>query len=112
MNLFEGNFTESGFDAAQFSLPTSTRGLEKRHVILGVRAEHFHLDPNGPIRGEVILVEPMLAERAILAYMEMGKTRIVAHLPEEARLHVGDQVALSVDVEQIHLFDPKTGKRL
>ncbi|MBX3085842.1 MAG: ABC transporter ATP-binding protein [Anaerolineae bacterium] len=112
MNLFEGHFTETGFDAAQFSLTMPTLGYEQRHIILGVRAEHFHLDPDGPIRGEVILVEPLLAERAQLVYMEMGTTRIVARLLEEPRLHVGDQITLNVDSEQIHRFDPRTGKRL
>jgi ABC-type sugar transport system ATPase subunit len=112
MNLFEGHFTETGFDAKHFTLTMPTRCYAQRHVILGIRAENFHLDPNGAIRAEVILVEPLLAERAQLVYMEMGDTRIVARLPEEPRLHVGDQVALTADLDQLHLFDPKTGKRI
>jgi ABC-type sugar transport system ATPase subunit len=112
MNLFDGQFYDSRFVCNAFSMEMPTRGYENRPITLGVRAEHIALSPDGPLRGEVVLIEPLLAERAQLVYVETSDARIVAHLPETSRLHVGDLVTLAPDLEQVHLFDPKTGRRL
>jgi multiple sugar transport system ATP-binding protein len=112
MNLFTGRFTEDSFESAGFRLPMSPRGYAHRSVTLGIRAEHFHFDPSGSLRGEVVLVEPLLAERAQLVYVEQGSLRIVARLPDEVRLQMGQAITLAVDVDATHLFDPRTGKRL
>jgi ABC-type sugar transport system ATPase subunit len=112
MNLFEGQFHDSRFTCDAFSMEMPSRGYENHAVILGVRAEHFALDPNGALRGEVVLVEPLLSERALLCYVETAGLRIVARLPESARVRVGDLVTLAVDLEQVHLFDPKTRRRM
>ncbi|MFN8419693.1 MAG: ABC transporter ATP-binding protein [Anaerolineae bacterium] len=112
MNLFEGRLTNDSFECSLFSLPLDTRGYANRPITLGVRAEHLVLDPVGHIRAEVVLVEPLLAERAQFVYAEMGAQRIAARFSADQHVHVGDNIALSVDPVNIHFFDTHTGRRL
>jgi multiple sugar transport system ATP-binding protein len=113
MNLFKGELTEQGWQSADFSVPLRDRDRAPRaHVTLGVRAENIHLDRNGPLSGYVTLVEPLLAERALLVYVDLPDSRIVARVPQSARLRTGDWVALAVSPEHVHLFDSNTGRRL
>jgi multiple sugar transport system ATP-binding protein len=112
MNLFEGRLSETSFENGRFVLEVPTRGYEHRAITIGIRAEHLHLDADGGIRAEVVLVEPLLADKAQYVYAEMGSQRIAARLPAEQRVHVGDQITLSVDPSNVHFFDPKSGKRL
>jgi hypothetical protein len=39
-------------------------------------------------------------------------SRIVARVPQSARLRIGDWVSLVVSPEHVHLFDSNTGRRL
>jgi ABC-type sugar transport system ATPase subunit len=113
MNLFKGELSESGWFGRHFYLPLKTP-YSRDNVTLGVRSEHLHVDPSGPLRGEITLVEPLLHERAVLAYVELvgEDSRVVAHLPDSMRVRPGDIIALSVSADHVHLFDSITGRRL
>jgi len=112
MNLFKGELTERTWHGAEFSLKLSHEVAPRRNVTLGVRAEHFRADPNGPIRGLVNLIEPLFSDRALLIYLELAESRIVARLPQTTPVRVGDTLALSIDTDHIYLFDSTSGRRL
>lgn len=113
MNLFKGELVEHGWRGRGVSSTVPLAAMAARSgVTLGVRAEHLVLDPNGSISGSAVLLEPMLAERAILVYVEFEGGRVVARVPESAGIHIGDTVTLSILPEKVHLFDTKSGRRL
>jgi ABC-type sugar transport system ATPase subunit len=113
MNLFEGWLTERNWENAEFSVDLDKASFAPRqHVTLGVRAESMRLDSNGPLRGKVTLIEPLLAERAVLVYVDLPRSRVVARLPQDADVRRGDIIALGVDPGHVHLFDGRTGRRL
>ncbi len=114
MNLFQGELTEHSWQCADFSVLLPGHDMApRRHVTLGVRAEHLHPDANGPLRGEVVLVHPLMAERAALLYVELSTMqRVSARFPLDTPVRVGDVVALAVDPAHVHLFDSRSGRRL
>ncbi|AQS49155.1 MULTISPECIES: ABC transporter ATP-binding protein [Thioclava] len=87
--------------------------LPDRPVSLGIRPEHLHPDDNGPLTLNVTLSEPLGANTLLHGTLEGRGEPMTAALPgvHMEKQAVG-QVRLSVNAEDLHLFDPKTGKRL
>jgi multiple sugar transport system ATP-binding protein len=79
-------------------------------VTLGIRPEHFRLDPGGPIRLIVDLIEPTGSESHI--YGRIGQSEVRAVFRERISVNPGETLQLSVDLRNVHLFDPATGMRL
>ena len=69
MNILSGNIDGNAFVAATArastwaAVPANSDG---RPVTLGVRPEHFHLDPNG-VPAEILTVEPTGSETQVVA---------------------------------------------
>ncbi len=71
---------------------------------LGVRPEGLRLAADGPVTGCVELLE-RLGERS-LAHVGLGDgTVVVAEVPVNSTLAMGETVRLRPDVDQVHLFD-------
>jgi multiple sugar transport system ATP-binding protein len=116
MNLFEGIVVENIWQslAADLRLPLG-RDLalgEGRRVTLGVRAEHMRLVSEGGLRGEVVLLEPMPIQRAVMAYLEAPFGRFAAQVPLEAGVRIGERIGFVPELEHVHLFDTRSGRRL
>ena len=84
-------------------------------MLIGFRPEHIEL-ANGqatsavrfPARVDV--VEYLGNDELIHAQSEGNE--IVALLPSDKRVGVGDNVELAVPMEKLHIFDPETEKTL
>ena len=84
MNVFDGVMVEDHFHADDFSVKLpEPRPADGRRISLGLRAAHIALDPNGPIAGEVVLVEPAPVTRSVLLYVEFEPQQ--GHRPGAAR---------------------------
>ncbi|MEZ0170932.1 ABC transporter ATP-binding protein [Microvirga sp. TS319] len=79
-------------------------------VSLGIRPEHYRVDPAGPIRLVVDVIEPTGSESHI--YGHVGAAEVRAVLRERIALDPGEALRLSVDPAKVHLFDAATGLRL
>jgi multiple sugar transport system ATP-binding protein len=79
-------------------------------VTLGIRPEHYRLDPAGPIRLAVDVIEPTGSESHIYGHLDKSEVRAVFR--ERISAHPGEILELSVEPEKIHLFDASTGLRL
>ena len=79
-------------------------------VVLGVRPEHYRIDPNGPIHLKVGVIEPTGSESHI--YGRVGNSEVRAVFRERIAVQPGETLALSVDPDKAHLFDAETGARL
>ena len=95
--------------------------LNKQHdvqglsVILGVRPDDLH--PNFTdqgaqevLKGEVALREPLGAQTLI--YVTVADAEIIAKADGRTPPTVGEEVCLSAKVEEMHLFDAKTGEAI
>ena len=92
------------------------RGSDHERAVLGVRPEHLHLDPAGPLRAAVHQTE-WLGHEALLRLQLVGVeghgTGWIARLATEAAPpEPGTEVRLSAAPGSIHLFDADSGLRL
>jgi multiple sugar transport system ATP-binding protein len=83
-----------------------------RDVVLGLRPEAFsnvHDRPNtAALSGTVDLVEPLGAET--LLYMRVGTDNVCARVAPSYQAAPKQTIALTVDMDSMHLIDPATDK--
>ncbi|MDB5586453.1 MAG: transporter-like protein [Devosia sp.] len=100
-------------DGTALALPPAMRSpalTEGRQVIVGIRPETIS-QPVGrqnaaPILVNVDIVEPLGVET--LLYFNIGEIVVCARVIPEAAPPSRQQMALSIDMEKIHIFDPQT----
>ena len=79
---------------------------------LGVRPERIHLvtdESATHLRGPVTIVEPLGSDTLIT--VECAGHKVVARMPGDAVLRVGEAAGLALEPEGFILFDPATGLR-
>jgi ABC-type sugar transport system ATPase subunit len=86
-------------------MPTDAQELE---AVVGIRPQAFR--PAGSDAGAAIvlaitLVEPSGAWTDVTGMLPSGR-RIVARLMQRQELHAGQELALTVDPSELHLFEP------
>ena len=96
-------------------LPVGAGVLPER-AVLGVRPEHLHVDPSGPLRATVTQTEWLGHEallRVRLVGVEDGETPWIVRLSTDvAAIEPGTEVNLRVAAGDVHLFDTTWGLRL
>ena len=127
MNFFDATLVEADgkvwVDGGTFRLEVPGKNLElaQRHkgkqVVFGVRPEDVHsrefIAPGiapAYMSSKVDVTEMMGSE--IYAYLLTGKKSFVARLDPRTRAHVGEDLDLVINMDNMHLFDPKTEQRL
>ncbi len=112
MNLVPATVANDRLQMASFSLPVAAkfRGhvSEGQRVLAGIRPEHIHHASNGPINAIVDVVEPVGHETIV--YASSGDARLVAIFEPAVTPRAGETIAMSVDVDGMHLFDAATEK--
>jgi multiple sugar transport system ATP-binding protein len=89
-----------------------------RHVVLGMRPEHFHLKPTGsegdccPLRVKLNVVEPLGNDMDV--YMSTNlHDHVVGRVEASQGLQMGQEATVYVDLSRVHLFEPgATGMNL
>jgi len=94
--------------------PELSNYVDKR-IVLGLRPEHLHLagaaHPNEPVlRAQLEVVEPVGNE--VFLNLRFGTNEIVARVPPQSFPPHGAHVALSFSPQDLHAFDPQTGRRV
>ncbi len=126
MNFFSGTVTGDGSKVELDSGSTLTAGkyatddIAGKKVRVGIRAEK--LIPCSKEDAELVLnvvaIETLGAETLAHGLMENGDTvvglaeSIVVKLPGDVRPKVGEELALRVAEDGLHLFDAESGKRI
>jgi ABC-type sugar transport system ATPase subunit len=78
---------------------------------VGVRPEHLHVDPAGPVTAQVALVEALGHERHLTC--AVAGERVVVRITDDQVLPaMGQEVRLRADERHRHRFDATTGKRI
>ena len=115
MNFLNGTIRANGrleFEGAggmRLPLLTAPPGSDGRHVIYGIRPEHFVISDHGA-EAEVLVVEPTGSELQIAA--KFGGEEIVAVFRERHDFKPGDKIRLNADPRAAHLFVAPSGERL
>jgi len=116
MSFLDGTISKSGQETA-VRLPeggivqvSGTSAPDGANVTLGIRPEHYRLDPAGSIRLVVDVIEPTGAESYI--YGRVGASEVRAVFRERISVEPGETLQLSVEPDKVHLFDAATGLRL
>ena len=111
MNLVNGKMDGSDFVSSDGTrIPIGRAGAGAgRPVTLGVRPEHFHLDPNG-VDAEILTVEPTGSETQVVARFAGGE--IMGAFRERITAQPGEKIKIRPDGSAVHLFDTETGKRI
>jgi multiple sugar transport system ATP-binding protein len=99
-----------------------------RHVAVGIRPEHLRLDRDG-LRASVAHVEDLGAELIVHADVDAApvraddarenvaaskpeRARLVARLPAETNIRVGEEIGLGWEPRRLHVFDRVSGESL
>ena len=110
MNFFAGKSTKKGIELEGGHLlpmhPTRP-GLADEDLTVGVRPQQMRIAGNGAgpgaIKARIRLVEELGSETVVHA-TATGQPRIVLMLPGQQRIAAGEEVALSFDWSDAHLF--------
>ncbi len=89
-------------------------GDSGRPVTFGIRPESLSVEQQRPayvpLRARIDLVEPLGPSTMI--YFDVGTTTLCASIDPEAGAKAGEEIVLSVNMNQMHLFDGETGVSL
>ncbi len=114
MNLLNGTLssnaeqTEFQAQGGKLRLPLGRAVTSAQPVTLGVRPEYLRPEQDGPIVGQVILDEYLGSHRYTHLQTEGGRVVMRGNAPHA----VGECLRLAARLEQIHLFDSRTGRSL
>ena len=112
MNFFDGVLVSANNDLGHFQgeeidisgirlvSADKTAGTAIR---LGIRPQHLILDPTGPLRGTVTLIE-QLGTETVLELVSSGETQFRFASPENLSVESGQQIAFRFEPQMAHLF--------
>ncbi len=119
MNFLDGEIShENGSstlrsESLQLDLPPEFTGSAadvRGQVTFGIRPEDISLDDQGPVTGEVFVVEPL--GRDDLLDITVGSGHLLLLADPRQKLRAGDSVRVSLDMSRAHFFDPRTDQTL
>jgi multiple sugar transport system ATP-binding protein len=114
MNLIGATVSGETLKTSSFTLPLAPkfrgRVAEGQKVLAGIRPEHIHHAANGPISAYVDVVEPIGHETIV--YASSGDSKLVAIFEPSLTPRAGETIAMSVDVDAMHLFDADSEKNV
>ncbi|MDG4898336.1 sn-glycerol-3-phosphate ABC transporter ATP-binding protein UgpC [Mesorhizobium sp. WSM4976] len=114
MNLLKGTVRKGEKPLVEiagtaFPMPAGTVAEDGQAVVYGVRPEHLEIHPDG-VASTVSVVEPTGSET--LVFVRFGEGEMVALFRERHDFKPGDALKLKPRLDQVHLFDAETGRRL
>lgn len=110
MNMLPGKMNGEGVDlTAGGTLKTNKKHMgAHQKVLVGVRPDDLTLDSGTPVvSGTVTVREPLGFETLI--YVDTPSGEIIAKASGRTPPEIGEQVTLSADIANLHVFDAKTG---
>lgn len=122
MNFFNGKIVKEGddmyvdLDSAKVKVPNDRQhkyeGLVNQEVIFGIRPEDIHNPEYAPpsIIAETVETKVDVTElmgNEILLYLLNGDHSFVARVDPRTRVEMGDQIKVTFNMNNMHIFDPK-----
>lgn len=96
--------------ADQLALSSKIQIEDGQKIVLGIRPEHLQTAKKGAIKAVVEVVEPMGNETHVTS--KLGQDEIILIEGAQIDTRPGETIALAFDIENAHIFDQKTGRRI
>lgn len=113
MNMIAGTLKGTDFVAddgtTTIAVGAVSGSADGQRVTLGIRPEHFSLDPAGA-EAEIVTVEPTGSETQV--HMKLAGQDVVGVFRERIGVGPGDKLKVSPDLNKLHLFEAQSGQRL
>ncbi len=112
MNIFKGN---SNNNAVTFgdSIEISSKTRFDGEVFVGIRPEHLIVDPDGLLTVRLKITEPLGANTLVYGTVKGTNEEVVISLPGTVEIDsLKNEMRLSFQNKNIHIFDRKTNKRI
>jgi multiple sugar transport system ATP-binding protein len=112
MNMLAGTAQPGEFvasDGTRILLPEASAASDRRDTILGIRPEHFRLDPKG-LAAQIVTVEPTGSETQVT--MRLAGQDTVGVFRERITEKPGEMLHVGVESGRAHLFDSESGQRI
>ncbi|MEP0325223.1 ABC transporter ATP-binding protein [Bauldia litoralis] len=117
MNFVDGELTTSGSGlelrvAGRANIPLGEAGVGRTsgRATIGIRPHHLRITADGPMRSLVKDVQPTGVETILLC--RWADSEMLVQTTDRVGVPAGQEIGLSVDPADIHLFDSETGERL
>ena len=95
-------------DGVTLPLKSAPLGSDGRPCVYGIRPEHLSL--GGDLNAQVSVIEPTGSETQVFA--KLGSQKVVGVFRERVSVNPGEALAMTPNLESVHLFDADSGKRM
>ncbi|WP_373085305.1 sn-glycerol-3-phosphate import ATP-binding protein UgpC [Sneathiella sp.] len=120
MNFSEAKIDQEGRNvtvSGQAALPLGNGGMPEnagRDVIMGVRPEHLEVaaDATDAVPLKAVMIEHLGADTLVHGHFGESKTNLTVRLDGIQYINKGDVLPIRVTPDHLHIFDPKSEKRL
>ncbi|MEO1018701.1 MAG: sn-glycerol-3-phosphate ABC transporter ATP-binding protein UgpC [Pseudomonadota bacterium] len=118
MNFIEARIKRNGGlpvavtnNGTELDLPPSAGGVDGQEVVYGIRPEHLqYTESEDGKEAEVVVIEPTGAEILVITKFAGADSQVVFR--ERHDFRPGDTIRLTPQLDQVHVFDKKSGERL
>jgi multiple sugar transport system ATP-binding protein len=108
MNFLKARVRNGTAVGDAFEVP-GPQGMDGKEILLGIRPENIRIG-EGPLRGRVLVVEP-LGSHALLTVM-VGNESIKVVAPADTTLRADEELRLAPEPHKVRWMDAATGKAL
>jgi len=110
MNFINGTIKNNYFESKDLKLKIDLN-IDNANVNLGFRAEDLEIKEDGEINLNIDIIEKLGSDSIIYGSNKNGES-ICYKESGNTKLAIGENINISINVDNIHIFDEKTGKRL
>ena len=110
MNFINGTIKNNYFESKGLKLKIDLN-IDNATVNLGFRAEDLEIKEDGEINLNIDIIEKLGSDSIIYGRDKNGES-ICYKESGNTKLGIGENINISINVDNIHIFDEKTGKRL
>ena len=110
MNFINGTIKNDYFESKSLKLNTDLN-IDNANVNLGFRAEDLEIKEGGEISLNIDIIEKLGSDSIIYGSNKNGES-ICYKESGNTKLAIGENINVSINVDNIHIFDEKTDKRL
>ena len=110
MNFINGTIKNNKFESKGLKLNIDLN-IDNANVNLGFRAEDLEIKEDGEISLNIDIIEKLGSDSIIYGSNKNGES-ICYKESGNTKLAIGENINVSINVDNIHIFDEKTDKRL
>lgn len=110
MNFINGTIKNNNFESKGLKLNIDLN-IDNANVALGFRADDLKIKEDGEISLNIDIIEKLGSDSIIYGRDKNGES-ICYKESGNTKLGIGENINISINVDNIHIFDEKTGKRL